>query len=351
MKILLSQIEDRGIDAAYFWQNLYYENMACEYESTREYIPVDLLTSGVFAAHFVNTVSPTFLMEMIQGQHGFVERPLREELANKCEAGCATGILNAPEPSFNPATDKALSRRYHAQNHIQGKKKNKKVLQKRLKLVQDDSAPLFFWPSRLDSLQKGCRLLAEILYHVVSEYWEQNLEVVFVADGEFQKHFKSIVNFHQINNRVAIRDFDEHLARLAYAASDFVLMPSLFEPCGLPQMIGPLYGSLPVARDTGGIHDTIVHLDMNENRGNGFLFKTFDANGLLWAIRQAMEFYNLPPMLKKKQIERIMTQSATIFNHSVTARRYIDLYEKMLQRPLINAHANNNHRPPAELVV
>jgi len=339
MKVLLSQIEDRGIDAAYFWQYLYYENMACEYESTREYIPVDLLTSGVFAAHFVNTVSPTFLMEMIKGQHRFVGNPLRQELANKYNAECAMGILNAPEPSFNPATDKALNKQYNSKSPIQGKKENKKVLQKKLGLIQDNSAPLFFWPSRLDTLQKGCQLLAEILYAIVSEYWKQNLEVVFVANGEFQQHFKSIVSLHQLTKRVAICDFDEHLARLAYAASDFVLMPSFFEPCGLPQMIGPIYGSLPVAHDTGGIHDTVIHLDINKNTGNGFLFKTFDAKGLLWAIMQAMEFYNLPQKLKKKQIERIMTQSAVTFNHSVTARRYIDLYEKMLQRPLVNSHA------------
>jgi len=281
-------------------------------------------------------VSPTFLAEMIKDRHGFVEKPLREELANKYHAGCATGILNAPEPSFNPATDKALNRRYNSKSHVQGKKENKKVLQKKLGLIQDNSAPLFFWPSRLDTLQKGCQLLAEILYAVVSEYWQQNLEVVFVANGEFQQHFKNIVSFHQLNKQVAICDFDEHLARLTYAASDFVLMPSLFEPCGLPQMIGPIYGSLPVAHDTGGIHDTVIHLDINKNTGNGFLFKTFDSKGLLWAIMQAMEFYNLPQKLKKKQIERIMTQSATTFNHSVTARRYIDLYEKMLQRPLVN---------------
>ena len=63
----------------------------------------------------------------------------------------------------------------------------------------------------------------------------------------------------------------------AYGASDFILMPSRFEPCGLPQMIAPIYGSLPVAFDTGGIHDTIIHLDVDNNTGNGFLFKFFDS--------------------------------------------------------------------------
>jgi starch synthase/alpha-amylase len=112
-------------------------------------------------------------------------------------------------------------------------------------------------------------------------------------------------------------------------------MPSSFEPCGLPQMIAPIYGSLPVAHDTGGIHDTITQLDIEENSGNGFLFETYDANGLFWAIEQAMTFYRLPEKVKADQIERIMTESAARFTHAETARQYIKLYEKMLQRPLV----------------
>jgi starch synthase/alpha-amylase len=90
-----------------------------------------------------------------------------------------------------------------------------------------------------------------------------------------------------------------------------------------------------VAHDTGGIHDTISDLDVENDSGNGFLFKTFDANGLLWAVNQAMNFYNLPHKTKAKQIKRVMTESAAKFTHAATARQYIDLYEKMLRRPLI----------------
>ena len=335
VKSPLSYIEDRGIDAAYFWQNLYYENMACEYEETRESNPVDFLVSGVFAAHFVNTVSPTFMTEVVEGRHDFVEKPLKQELANKWDAGCAAGILNAPDPSFNPFIDRDINFQYGPENHVEGKQNNKLFIQRALGLIQDDSAPLFFWPSRLDMIQKGCQLLAEILYEVVSRYWDQNLEIVFVASGEFKRHFQDIVRYHNLYNRVAICDFDERLSRLAYGASDFLLMPSLFEPCGLPQMIGPIYGTLPVAHDTGGIHDTIVRMDVDINRGNGFLFNIFDSGGLLWAIEQAMHFYKLPRKIKELQIKRIMNQSLDSFNHAVTASRYIDLYEKMLQRPLV----------------
>jgi starch synthase/alpha-amylase len=121
-------------------------------------------------------------------------------------------------------------------------------------------------------------------------------------------------------------------------------MPSRFEPCGLPQMIAPLYGTLPVAHDTGGIHDTITHLDVDKNAGNGFLFETYDADGLFWAIEQAMEFYNLPQKVKTKQIKRIMTESQVTFTHANTARQYIKLYEKMLQRPLVVENGSDSCR-------
>ena len=339
----LSYIEDRGIDAALFWDHLFYDCFPSGYEQTRDSNLVDFLTSGIFAAHFVNTVSPTFLMEVIKGEHDFVEESPRRELRNKWDAGCASGILNAPDPSFNPSTDKDLVCTYGAEDHIEGKRENKRYLQKTLRLIQDEEAPLFFWPSRLDMIQKGCQLLSSILYEVVSKFWDRNLQIVFVANGVFQSHFKEIVQFHGFNNRVVVKDFDEKLARLAYAASDFVLLPSLFEPCGLPQMIGPIYGSLPVAHDTGGIHDTSGHMDVKRNAGNGFLFKTFDPKGLFWAVKQAMAFYNRPQEVKEGQIKRIMKQSTATFNHDITARQYIALYEKMLQRPLIN---NVHHEDP-----
>ncbi len=336
VKAFMSQIEDRGIDAASFWRHLYFDQMPENYESARDNDPVDFLASGIFAAHFVNTVSPSFLQEIARGQHVFIQENIRRELTHKANAGCAMGILNAPDSSYDPSSDNALIQKYSADDQAAGKKKNKRFLQETLGLIRDARAPIFFWPSRLDAVQKGCQLLADILYHVVSKYWNQKFQIVFVADGEFQEYFKNIVRYHDFFDRVAICGFDERLARLAYGASDFVLMPSLFEPCGLPQMIGPLYGSLPVARDTGGIHDTVTHMDVSHNTGNGFLFETFDANGLFWAIDQSMHFYKLPRKIRDLQVKRIMEQSAQKFTHEVTALQYIELYEKMLNRPLLN---------------
>jgi starch synthase len=336
VKATLAHIEDRGIDAAYFWHHLYFENFSASYEDAWESNPVDFLASGAFAAHFVNTVSPRFLEEIVEGRHSFVEWPLRQQLTNKFHAGCGTGILNAPDPSFDPQSDKTIYRNYTSGDHPDGKRENKLHLQEILGLTQDAHAPLFFWPSRLDPIQKGCQLLAEAFYGIISNYWDMNLQVIFVANGDYQQTFRDIVNRHGFHSRVAVCDFNESLEHLAYAAADFILMPSLFEPCGLPQMIAPIYGALPVAHDTGGIHDTIVHLNAEQDTGNGFLFETYDAAGLYWAVTQAMDFFELPEERKRRQIERIMQQSAASFNHATTARQYIDLYEKMLERPLIN---------------
>lgn len=161
------------------------------------------------------------------------------------------------------------------------------------------------------------------------------MQIVFVADGEFQQYIRQIVWQFNLSGRVAVCDFNENLTRLAYAASDFILMPSAFEPCGLPQMIAPIYGSVPVVRDTGGLHDTIQQLNVNKSTGNGILFETYDSQGLTWAIDQAISFYQMSPRIKEKQISRIMSESRASFNHAVTAKQYIDLYEKMLNRPFI----------------
>jgi len=336
VKTTLDHIEDRGIDAAAFWSHLYYIAYADAYEKARENIPVDFLVSGVFAAHFVNTVSGHFLKEIVEGRHSFVESHLQQELANKAAAGCAAGISNAPDPGFNPSEDEFLPVRYDADDHDPAKKENKKALQKMLGLLEDETAPIFFWPSRLDPVQKGCQLLADIFYHVISKYWQQNLQVVFVANGDYQHVFHNIVNHHQFHQRVAVCDFSERLEHLSYGAADFVLMPSRFEPCGLPQMICQLYGALPVAHDTGGLHDTVVHFNGKDDAGSGFLFETYSADGLMWAMDRAMDFYQQPAEFRQRQISRVMRQARATFNHDVNAREYIDLYEKMLERPLIH---------------
>lgn len=330
----LSRIEDRGIDAADFWSHLYYQRHPYNYEETRSNNPVDLLASGIFAAAHVNTVSPTFLWEIVEGYHGFIPEHLRNEIRAKAASGCASGILNAPDPSFNPAEDAYLKERYGVNDFSEGKRKNKMIFQERTGLKVDPEAPLLFWPSRLDPVQKGCQLLTDILYQLTTDYAELGLQIGVVANGAFQRHFHDIVDRHGLHERVAVRDFSEELSHLGYAASDFILMPSSFEPCGLPQMVAPKYGSLTIAHDTGGLHDTVEHLDEDNDRGNGFLFRFCNSQGLRWAIDEALKFYQLPQARKARQIGRVMREASERFNHDATAAAYISLYEQILERKL-----------------
>ena len=331
----LERIEDYEIDTKPFWTNLYYTHLPSGYDESRRYNRVDLLASGIFGAHFINTVSPTFLKEIVEGYHDFIPYHVREEIKNKYYHNCAEGILNAPDPEYNPANDATLEAVYTEENHAEKKRQNKLAFQKALGLREDANAPLFYWPSRLDPIQKGPQLLTEIMYSIIHDYWDRDLQIAVVADGPFQPYFYDIIRMHGFDERVAVHPFDESLSHLGYAASDFVLMPSKFEPCGLPQMIGPLYGSLPVVHDTGGIHDTVQHLDVAAGTGNGFMFKFYDAQGLRWAIDQAMAFNALPENVRYAQTSRIMQQAKQQFTHNVTAQAYIHLYEKMMDRQLV----------------
>ncbi len=333
--VTLADIENAGIDAAEFWNDLYFKQPPWNYESTRDWNPIDMLVSGIFASHFVNTVSPEFLLEICQGRHDFVEPHAREELVNKFSAQCASGILNAPDPSYNPETDEYIDTPFTPDTHVEGKRANKVALQERLGLTVDPDAPMLFWPSRLDPIQKGCQLVADQLYSVVSDYWDRGLQVVFVANGPYQGTFHDILRHHDFYNRVSVVDFDESLSRMGYAAADFMLMPSSFEPCGLPQMISATYGNLPIVHNTGGLHDTVEFLDADAGSGNGFMFDVFDSGGLRWAIDRAMDFLERPAEQRAANITRVMQESMQRFTHSVTAAEYIKLYEKMLHRPLV----------------
>ncbi len=332
LRTTLEHIEDSGIDAAQFWPNLYFERPPANYEETRSDNRVDFLVSGIFASTAINTVSPKFLQEIVEQRHPFVSKLIVQEFTQKLKKGLAAGVLNSPDPSFHPETDDVLIRKYGPKNHAEAKQVNKRALQNLLGLIEDPNAPVFFWPSRLDPVQKGCGLLTDILYDIISQYARERLQIVVIANGPYQKNFHEIVRRFDLHRRVSVCDFDENLTRVAYAASDFLLMPSSFEPCGLPQMIGPLYGTLPVAHDTGGIHDTVANLSVKNGTGNGFLFEIHDSTGLRWAVDQAMKFYRLPAAVKAKQIARIMTQSARQFSQASTAQKYMKIYELLLRQ-------------------
>ena len=327
----LAEIEDRGIDAAGFWDELYFDRYPTSYHECRNSDPVSFMPSAIHAADHVNTVSTTFLHEMMEGKHPGALN-LIDVLRAKYGVGSASGIVNAPSDSWAPSVDHAIAKRYDSETQRSGKLANKLALQRACGLEEDAEAPILFWPSRLDPVQKGCQLLADILYRIVSDYTALGLQVVFVADGPFQAYFGQIADFHGLRQRIAVCGFNENLSRQAFAGSDFVLMPSAYEPCGLAQLVGLKYGSLPIVHRTGGLNDTVRPID--HEGGNGFVFETHDANGLRWAIDQAMQFFIRGADERNAQISRIMRESATEFSPARAVRSYFEIYEKLAGRSL-----------------
>ncbi|MBC7979983.1 MAG: glycogen/starch synthase [Armatimonadetes bacterium] len=325
----LSHIEDRGIDSARFWNHLYYGRYPHSYEETRSHNPVSMLGSGILAADRMNTVSPSFLNELNISGHG-VSWQVADAVRGKISAGHASGILNSLPESRSPRQDRYIYRQYDAATHIEGKRENKIELQRILGFDENPNAPMFFWPSRLDPVQKGCQLLAEILQQVISDYWESGIQVVFIADGPSARHFDDIAESQGLHRRIAVRKFHEPFSRLGYAASDFIFMPSSFEPCGLAQMIGLRYGSLPIAHLTGGLRDTVKHLDSHAGTGNGFLFEVHNSEGLRWAIDRAMEFHLGPEEEKQRNRQRIMSDAVNAFSPEKMISEYLGMYRSLI---------------------
>jgi glycogen synthase len=208
---------------------------------------------------------------------------------------------------------------------------------------------LCFWPTRLDGSRSGCRLMADTLAVILDRYRERRLQVVFVADGDFQAHMRGLIVRLNASDRAAVCDFDARRYRLAYGGSDFVLMPQYFDPCALPCKIGQRYGALSIAHDAGAIHDCVAHLDPPANRGTGFLFKYFDANGFLWAIDQAMAFYRQSPAHRSSQVQRIMTDSLVRFNAGDTARQTIALYGRALGHSFERWKSDSSLTTPSQI--
>ena len=336
-KATLAAIEDRGIDAAFFWQNCYFDHMPGRYEDIRDANPVDFLTSGIFASHAVDMVSTALSRYVLSENENGLPPGLRREIRNKHTAGCLHAFDHAPGPAFNPAADRFLCQRYTPANHRLGKATNKLCIQDKLHLPLDSTVPLFFWPARLESLCSGCALIFEILPIILDRFRACNPQFIFIADGDLREDIDVWTRESNAARRVVVSEFNAGLQHLAYAAADFVLIPVGFEPSGWPCKISQRYGALPIAHGAGTIQDAVVHLDGNGDLGNGFVFRNLDATGLIWAVEEAMAFFQKPAAVKAAHLQRIMTERLTRDDKAKTLDQYIALYENLLQRPLISS--------------
>ncbi|MBD3355444.1 glycosyltransferase [Candidatus Woesearchaeota archaeon] len=326
-KEVMKNLHRSMIDVDRFKDYCWFENHPENGKNLWRENPVDFTATGIFASDFFNTVSPTYLEEVVAGYfEDIIPLAVRETIKQKYYAGRAKGILNAPDDSFTPELLRNIIN-YDIQNFAEGKKQNKTAFQTAMGLDVNNERPLFFWPSRL-SHQK----LPQILFDIAQKFtYEHNAQIAIVASGDSDAQDVWGKLACASNGSIAYKLFNPKLSELGKAASDYVLMPSLYEPCGLPQMECPRLGTLPVVRTTGGLKDTVQDLDYAGNKGNGFLFNDPDSNGLWYAMYRAVDFYHQSAKLKENNIQRIMKESPETFNLEKTAEQYCEIYDLLLE--------------------
>lgn len=329
-KQTLMDIELSGMKPFDFAQWLYFEDFPGDLKKEWEKIfttnKVDLTASGIYAADIFNTVSETFLDELVNNYFDDIVPPaIYRVIREKWEQGRAYGILNAPNDTIHPEISHNIIN-YHVGNAMEKRLENKIRFQKMMELPAEPEVPLFFWPNRL-YYQKAPEILIDNISYFLSKY---EMQIAVVANGD-SKLEKKLADLTEKQTRLSYKKFNEELSGIGKAAADFILMPSRYEPCGLPQMEAIRFGTLPIVRATGGLKDTIQHLDWHSDSGNGFVFEIADKAGLEYGIKEAISFYKLPHEIKKKQIQRIMLESLEKYNLKNTAEKYLNLYEKLLQ--------------------
>jgi len=276
---------------------------------------VNLMKAGLVHATKISTVSPTYAGEIRTPDGGFgLDGVLRFRGAD------LVGILNGiDDESWDPARDRTLPANYSATD-LAGKAVCKAKLQERLGLAVRPEVPVFGVVSRL-ATQKGLDLLADAL-PAIMEGMDIQLVLLGSGDGGLESTFSWAAENWRGRCGVQI-GFDGKLARLIQAGSDFFVMPSRAEPCGLTQMYAMRYGTLPLVRATGGLVDTVQNFVEGGAAGTGFVFHDATAGALANTIGWACATYYDRPQEMAALQQRAMAQD---FSWRVSADRYVELY-------------------------
>ena len=281
---------------------------------------VSTLKSGIVYSDIITTVSPTHRLELLspeggKGLHGIFE--LRE--------WDFVGILNGIDyVEFNPKKDEQIYANYDGRNSAKGKLENKLALYKDLG-IKDHGQPLFSMVTRI-TWQKGF----DLVFPAVKELVQRGCNVVILGSGErvYENRWEELRSRYPENIAIYI-GYNDNLAHKIYAASDFFLMPSLFEPCGLGQMIAQRYGTLPIVRRTGGLKDSVINYDGNNlDCSNGYGFDAYSQYEMTRTCLYAFDTY------QDKQKHKKLMQNAIKTDNSweKSTKEYLKIYKRLLTK-------------------
>lgn len=286
-------------------------------DKLKYYNNVSFMKGAINYSDMITTVSETYAEEIKNPFFGEGLDGLLQSKAHKI-----TGILNGLDYDiFNPENDDEIFLKYSL-NNLEYKIKNKLALQNELNLIADEKIPMIGIVSRLVK-QKGFDLIA----HVIEEMLSQGVQLVVLGTGEegYEDLFQYYGSIYpkRISSNIT---FNNILAKKIYAASDIFLMPSLFEPCGIGQLISLKYGSVPIVRETGGLKDTVTPYNEYTGEGTGFTFKNYNAHEMLGVIKYALSTYKD----RNTWLKIVSNGMSKDFSWKNSANKFIKLYNSIL---------------------
>ena len=279
------------------------------------YQDANMLKGGLAYADMISTVSNTYAGEI---QTAFYGENLDAHL--RYHSGKLRGIVNGIDvEQWDTSTDSKLAAPYGLSNVLEGKKANKKALQEQLGLQQDDHMFVIGLISRLTD-QKGLDLVNTILPALMDGHTQ--VVVLGTGDSRYEDSFRYYEGAYKGSVCSNIM-YDEGRAHQIYAGADALLVPSLFEPCGLTQLIAMRYGTVPIVRETGGLKDTVQPYNQYTNEGNGFTFDRYESGLLLDAVNRAKTLYFTNRWCWDQMVQRDMEKDVS---WDQSAKQYRDLY-------------------------
>jgi starch synthase len=300
------------------WRVFDYLGIMTNALAEEPYGQANFMARGIYHASVINTVSPTYAREILTHDGGSgldnLLRYRRHDLH---------GILNGLDyAEWDPTADLCLAQRFDAA-HLEDRLVNKRAVQARAGLPVRDDVPLIAMVSRLD-WQKGLDITGPAIHLLMnSSAGEAQFVVLGGGTQKYVDMFAQLAGHHKDKLAAFLNVFDNDLAHLIYGGSDMFLMPSLFEPCGLGQLIAMRYGSVPIVRATGGLADTV------QTGATGFTFDDYSSEALWQAIARALHIYRVDPeSWRALQLAGL----AADYSWQRSARGYQQLYEWAIAR-------------------
>ena len=286
------------------------------------YGEANYLKGGCVYADAISSVSPTYAMDITTTEGGEGLGGLMYARRNDLY-----GILNGIDyEEFNPETDPWMAQNFNVITVSIDKEVNKLALQRAMGLPEKEDAFLVGMVSRMTD-QKGFDLVAYAMEEMLST---MNIQFVVLGTGEYR--FEEMFSYFQSkypDKICAHIGYSEERAHQIYASCDAFLMPSLFEPCGLSQMMSMRYGTIPIVRETGGLKDTVDSYNEFENTGTGFSFTEYNAHDMMHVIQYANDLFTNHRNKWDALVLRAMT---TDFSWNASARKYEKLYDKLISK-------------------